>query len=145
MDENGNDIYAVEGKMFSLSNKLELRDLDGSQILNSYKKVLTIFPKYFINNPQGEQLAVIQKKLALRPRFNVNVLGKELTVEGSFFGHSFGIIDNGQEVASIQKKILSFGDTYEIDVVYDDNPELFLFIVIIIDQVIHENKNNQNG
>jgi uncharacterized protein YxjI len=46
-------------------------------------------------------------------------------------------------VTSISKKIISWGDTYEIDVVDENNLELLLFMVIIIDQVVHENKNNR--
>ena len=37
-------------------------------------------------------------------------------VEGSLFAHSFGVMRNGQEAASIQKKVISWGDTYEINV-----------------------------
>jgi uncharacterized protein YxjI len=43
-------------------------------------------------------------------------------------------------VASISKKIISWGDTYEIEIKNEEDKELFMFVVIIIDQVVHERK-----
>lgn len=140
MDEAQNELYSVEGKFISIQNKLQLLNVDGSQILNAKKKLFRLFPCYDIFTPHNEHLATIQKKFALRPKFMVQVGNEVLQVEGSFFGHSFGVIRNGQEVASIQKKYISWGDTYEINVLDELNKELYLFIVIIIDQVIHEQK-----
>jgi uncharacterized protein YxjI len=145
MDENGKDVYQVQGKLFSLSNKMELLNMNGSTALLANKKVFSFLPKYFIYSTHNELLAEVNKKFALKPKFQVLVGNEELTVEGSFFGHSFGILKDQTIVASITKKILSFGDTYEIDIDDNQNVELFLFIVIIIDQVIHEQKNNNSN
>lgn len=144
LDESQRELYTVEGKFFSISNKLELLNANGVQILNANKKVFSIMPKYFIYTPQGDLLAEVQRKFALRPRFIVTVDNEELDVEGSFWGHSFGVMRNGQEVASISKKVISWGDTYEINIADELNTELYLFIVIIIDQIVHEQKNRQN-
>ncbi|MDC0558958.1 hypothetical protein OAO42_00950, partial [Candidatus Izimaplasma bacterium] len=53
---------------------------------------------------------------------------------------SFGVIKDGNEVATISKKVMSFGDNYQIEILDERNKELYLFLVIIIDQVIHENQ-----
>lgn len=145
LDETQKELYSVEGKFFSISNKLELLNLNGSQVLNAQKKIFSFLPKYTIFTPHGEQLAIVQRKFALKPKFNVEVGNEELQVEGSFFGHSFGIMRNGNEVASIQKKIIAWGDTYEIFIADELNIELYLFIVIIIDQVIHEQKKGNHN
>ncbi len=144
MDETQKELYSVEGKFMSIQNKLQLLNMDGSQVLNAKKKMFKLFPRYDIFTQHNEHLAAVQKKFAIRPKFAVYVGNEELQVEGSFFGHSFGVLRNGQEVASIQKKIISWGDTYEINVLDELNTELYLFIVIIIDQIIHEQKSNNN-
>lgn len=123
---------------------MELQNLDGSQVLNAKRKILSLLPKYYILNPHGDQIAEVQKKFAIRPKFNILVDNHELQVEGSLFAHSFGIFDDGTEVASITKKVISWGDTYEIEINQENNIELYLFMVIIIDQVIHEQKNKRN-
>ena len=45
---------------------------------------------------------------------------------------------------SKQKKVISWGDTYEINILDELNTELYLFIVIIIDQIIHEQRNKSD-
>lgn len=140
MDEQQNEVFQVQGKMFSFANKLDLKTRDDQVVLHAKKQVFSFMPKYFILTPQDEQIALVQRKFGFRPKFVVQALGREFTVEGTFFGHAFGVFDGDQEVASISKKVISWGDTYEIDIRYEQNIPLFLFIVIIIDQVIHEQK-----
>jgi uncharacterized protein YxjI len=144
MDETQRELYTVEGKFFSIQNKLQLLNMNGSQVLNSQKKLFKLFPRYDIYTPHNDHLATIQKKFSIKPKFVVTVGNEELQVDGSFFGHSFGIFRGGQEVASIQKKYISWGDTYEISVEDELNTELYLFIVIIIDQIIHEQDGKRN-
>ncbi|MBU1145187.1 MAG: LURP-one-related family protein [Firmicutes bacterium] len=139
-DESQIMMYQVKGKFMSLTNKLELLDKNGNALLFSHRKVLTLLSKYFISNLKGEEVAIIKRKFSLLPKFDLSILGKELTMEGSLFAHSFTILDHGGEVASIKKKIISWGDTYEIEIYGQENVELFLFAVIILDQVIHEKK-----
>ncbi|MCK5761422.1 MAG: hypothetical protein KAH16_00835, partial [Candidatus Izimaplasma sp.] len=80
-----------------------------------------------------------KKKFSLKPKFEVTLGDNdEYLVEGKFLAHNFSILKGGVEVATITKKVFSFGDSYEIDIFDETKKELFLFIVIIIDQVVHE-------
>ncbi len=147
-DYSQKDVYQVQGKVISLTNKLELLNMDGSQALNAKKKLFRFLPLYNIYSPHDEELAEIKKLLAFKPKFEVLVGNDKYHVAGTLFAHTFQIFKDDVEVASITKKVLSFGDTYEIDILDENNKELFLFIVIIIDQIVHENKNkkfNVNG
>ena len=63
-----------------------------------------------------------------------------MRLDGSLFAHSFTIYENDEVVATIRKKIISWGDTYEIEIFVEENVELLLFTVIVLDQVIHERK-----
>ena len=144
-DFDQNDVYEVQGKFMSISNKLQLLRTDGTEVLNTKKKLFKIFPLYEVFTPEGDILASIQKKFSLKPKFEVTMGNTELTVEGSFFAHSFGILKEGRTVASIEKKVFSFGDSYEIDIEDETDLELLLFIVIIIDQVIHESQKKSHN
>jgi uncharacterized protein YxjI len=141
LDAEQQPVYQVQGKMFSLSNKLDLMRPDGTPVLHAHRKVFTFLPKYFIESPTGDSLAVVQRRFGLRPKFDVTLGTEQLQVSGSLFAHSFQVMDERGIVASIQKKIISWGDTYEIEIQDDRRIELLLFVVIIIDQVIHEQKN----
>ena len=144
-DYDQNDIYQVQGKFMSISIKLQLLKPDGTEVLNTKKKLFKIFPLYEIFTPEGEVVASIQKKFGFKPKFDVTMGNTELKVEGSFFAHSFGILKEGRTIASIEKKVFSFGDSYEIDIEDESQLELLLFIVVIIDQVIHESEKKSNN
>ena len=143
-DENQNELYEVKGRFMSLSNKLELKDMNGSVLFLAKKKILSFMARYSLFDDQGTEVALIKRKLSLRPNFDLSIMGKDLSVEGSFYGHAFDIVDQENVVASINKKYLSWGDTYEIDIHETEHNELYLFVVIIIDQVIHEKKRRQH-
>ncbi len=143
-DEQQNEVYQVQGKFMSITNKLELQNLDGDIILKSNRKVFTLFPTYYIYDRNEELLVTIKKKFSIRPKFTIIKGHKELEVEGSFFAHSFQVIDGTNVLASISKKVFSFGDSYEIIINEESEKEVFLFLVIIIDQVIHEQQKRRS-
>jgi uncharacterized protein YxjI len=144
MDEQQNIKYEVKGKFMSIKNKLELTNQSGEILLRSERKVLSFMPTYFIFDSKNQEIAMVKRIFGFKPKFNLRILHNDYYVDGSLFGHSFGIYDSHNNlVTSISKKIISWGDTYEIDVVDENNLELLLFMVIIIDQVVHENKNNR--
>mgnify|MGYP000206025117 CR=1 FL=1 len=97
---------------------------------------------YFIYDKEEVLVAEVQKRFSFRPKFTVQALNNEMVVEGSLFGHNFSVMNNGELVAAISKKVFSFGDSYEIEIIPNENKELYLFLVIVIDQVIHESKKN---
>lgn len=144
-DVNGKDIYQVKGKMFSFNNELNLLNLDESLVLKAKKKIISFMAKYTIFDSNGEEIAKVSRKFGLKPKFEIEVGHETLKVEGSFFAYSFGIFNGEAEVATIQKEILTWGDTYSIDIEDETKKELYLFMVILIDQIIHENKSKDRG
>lgn len=137
-------LYQVEGKMFSIRNKLDLLTPNGESLFHAEKKLLTIFPEYNIYTPNGEQIVKIKQKFGFRPKFQIFEGNNDITVQGNFIGHSFEVNKNGSIVATITKKYFSFGDSYVIDVLDEHNLELYLFIVIIIDQVAEAAQRSRN-
>lgn len=145
-NEREEEAYKVEGKMFSLKNYLELRRMDDSVIFSTEKKILSFLPKYTVFDATGQEVAKIYKKFAFRPRFDVFHGSKKYHIEGSVFAHSFGITDGHKTVAEIKKKVFKITDSYEIDVLAEEDKDLFLFLVIVIDQILHEGKSGgQSG
>ncbi len=139
-DQNQELEYQFRGKLMSLSNKLELLDTSGEVILSAHKKLISFMPKYFVYDLFNDEVAVIKKLLAIPAKFSITALDKEYHVSGSLFAHSFTVSDSTGVVASIEKKLISWGDTYEIDIADEENAELFLFLVIVIDQIMHEGR-----
>ncbi|MDR5658495.1 hypothetical protein RH915_03230 [Serpentinicella sp. ANB-PHB4] len=51
---------------------------------------------------------------------------------------------NGKYVASVNKKWLSFADTYMTDIADDEDQPFMLALVIVIDQVLHDRNHNNH-
>lgn len=141
-DINGNEVYQVVGKMFSLQNEFDLKTIDGEQRLKAKRKVFSLLGKYTLTDVEDRVVAQVNRKFGFRPKFEILLGHETLHMEGSIFGYNFTIERNGSPIATIQKQVLTWGDTYEIDIIDESQLEVYLFIVVIIDQMLHESKNN---
>jgi uncharacterized protein YxjI len=144
LDEAENEAYQVSGRMFSFKNKLELQDMSEKPLMRAEKKLFSFFPTYFLFDLQGNKIATVKKKFGLRANFMITIGNEVLDVDGSLFGYNFSVFRNGSAVVTISKKVISWGDSYEIDILDEREIDLYLFLVIIIDQVLHEQKNKAN-
>jgi len=145
-DEHENVQYRVEGQMFSLKNRLTLQTIEEQTLFYAEKKIFTFLPEYFIYNSEGIQVARVKRRFTFfKVQFDVFEGNNEIAVDGDFTGHNFSIMKNGSMAASILKKWFTFGDSYEIDVMDDQFTTLYLFLVIIVDQVAEAARRNANS
>lgn len=140
-DEEGNDKYIVEGEIFSLGKKLHIYDMFDREVALVKQKVPSLMPNFQVFCG-GEQLAEIRKKFTLLfSKYIVEGLGWE--VSGNFTEHDYEIKQGGRKIASIHKKWMSWGDTYELDIENSQNEILALAVVLTIDCVTDtEDENN---
>ena len=144
-DVSGNDVFKVEGKIFSLGNKLRIYDMNGNEIVYIEQKLFKLLPEYSIYL-NGNYAAKIKKEFTFfSNKFNIESDMGNYEIEGDFFAHDFSIEKNNSTVAQITKRWLSWGDTYEIDINEGENYAFILAMVIVIDQVLHDDKRKNNG
>ncbi|MBU3111341.1 LURP-one-related/scramblase family protein [Clostridium lacusfryxellense] len=144
-DVSGNNMFNVEGKVFSLGKKLRIYDMSNNEIVYIEQKLFKLLPEYsiFFN---GNYAAKVKKEFTFfSNKFNIDSNMGNYEIEGDFFAHDFSIIKNGSSIAEINKKWLSWGDTYEITINEGENYAFILALVIVVDQVLHDNKNKNNG
>jgi uncharacterized protein YxjI len=139
-DETQKELYEVRSKMLSITNKMEFyRVNDGKVLFHFQKELFHFMSTYILMDGNHEKLATVKKKLAiLAKKVTVETQNTTYQVEGDFLGHQFSILQNGEEVASLRKKWISWGDAYEISVYKDDQAEFFLALVILLDSMFHE-------
>lgn len=128
--------FTVKGKYVSVGKKLTLFDRNDQEVLKINQKIFTFLPKFFLIR-NGETVATVRKKFTFfRDRYVVPELG--WTVQGSFTDHKYEITDeNGNVIASVSKKWIAWGDTYEFD--FDTtraNADLALGVVLVVDACI---------
>lgn len=130
-DEMGNTVFTVRGEL-SWGHLLRIYDALGTEVGYIKEKVFTWFPKfemYLGNNYVGS----INKEFSFfRPRFNVEYNGWQ--VEGDFFEWDYDIINQiGQRVATVNKELWNWTDTYVIDVYNPNDAVCALMLVLAID------------
>lgn len=133
-DEHGNEKYYVEGEMFSWGKKLHLYDIYGNEIAMIHQKPISLTPKFriYIN---GQKIAEIVKKVTfLSQRYEVN--GLNWVTSGRLSAHNYNISDGINIIASIYKRRMSWGDSYELYIDNQQDEVVALAVVLTIDCVM---------
>jgi uncharacterized protein YxjI len=110
--EDGQPIYEVNGKLFSLHHTLVLKDLAGNELATVQKQIVSLTPKFHITR-HGEEAATVRKKLIslFADRFTVDIPGPDdLHIEGSLFEHNFTIERSGRLIATVSKRWVALTD-----------------------------------
>ena len=141
-NENKELMYTVKGKAFSFGDKLTIFDASGKEVAFIEQKMLAMMPRYRLYKG-GELFAEIQQKISwFKKKFILDVPGpNDYTIDGSFWDHDYLFQRKGRVVASVNKKMFSWSDTYGIEVVNGEDDVSILATAIIIDLVCDRDKN----
>lgn len=133
-DEYGNDRYFVEGEILTLGRKLHIYDIDDNEVAFVRQKFLSFMPKFTVE-VGGEEIAEIVKEFTLfKPKYYVE--GLDWNVDGELFAHDYVITSGDEEIVSIHKAWMSWGDTYELDIADNADEITALAVVLAIDTVL---------
>lgn len=142
-DEMGVSRYEVEGKFLSIGKKLNIYGMDGTHLIYIEQEIFKFLPEYFLYK-DGEVVARVKKEFAfLIPRVNIEGIYGDFKIDGSVMRYNFTIKKDGETVARITKEFLNFSDTYMVHILGEDE-DFLLALVIVIDQIFHDNKKRSN-
>ena len=132
-DEYGNDKYFVEGEVFSWGKKLHVYNSAGCEVAFIKQEVFSFMPRFYVFCG-NQQVAEIKKEFSfLFPRYSIEGLGWE--IEGRFMAHEYEITQNGHTIVSISKEWMTWGDSYELDILNPSDEIVALAVVLTIDCV----------
>ena len=137
--EDGQDVFFVDGKAFSIRDKLSFQDMQGKELAFIRQKLLSWGPTYEIYR-EGELSAVVKKHLftLFRCQFTVDVPGPDdLEATGSFLDMEYTFTRSGKVVAEVSKRWFSWADTYGVDIADGEDEVLILASTVVIDMVCH--------
>ncbi len=141
-DEYGTDKYFVKGVIFSWGKRLHIYDSAQNEITHIKQRIISFLPKYEVYIG-GNYFATIAKELSFfRPKLRIEECN--LNITGDFLNHNFKIERQGRQVASISKKWFTFGDSYEIDILYANDEITILALVLAIDCIASVQSVNAN-
>jgi uncharacterized protein YxjI len=138
-DDQGRDVFLVDGRAFSWGDKLSLQDMSGVERAFIRQKLLSWGPTYEIES-QGRLVAMVKKQLftLFRCKFTVDVPGPDdLEAQGDFLDHEYTFERGERVVASVSKQWFKWTDTYGVDVA-DGEDVLVLASAVVIDMVCHQ-------
>jgi uncharacterized protein YxjI len=142
--EAGDDVFFVDGKAFTLGNKLSFQDPQRNELAFIRQKLLSWGPTYEITR-DGKVAAVVKKHLftLFRCKFTVDVPGPDdLEAQGSFLDMEYTFRRGGETVAEVSKRWFSWADTYGVDIRDGEDDVLILASTVVIDMVCHADRKN---
>jgi uncharacterized protein YxjI len=150
LDEHGAKVLHVDGKVFSVRNKVVIEDLDGTELASVHRHLVALRPTYEIR-VGGEKAAEVRKHLftPFRDRFTIDVPGPDdLEMRGDLLDHEYTIDQGGREVAAVSKRWLTIRDTFAVQIAADQDNLLILASVLALDLALHreqEKDEEDNG
>lgn len=143
-DEFDRPIFQIEGKIFTIGNKLNIYDMNGNKRIYIEQKLFRFLPEYEIYE-DDKIVARVKKQLTFfKPKLDIESDYGIFQIEGDVFGYNFSILKNGRVVAAVNKKLISFSDTYAVEVAEGEKDDFILALIIVIDQVLHDNSHNNS-
>jgi uncharacterized protein YxjI len=135
LDEHGNKVLHVDGKVFSVRNRVVIEDLSGAEVASVHRHLVAMRPTYEIRIG-GEKAAEVRKKLftPFHDKFTIDVPGPDdLEMRGELLDHEYTIEQGGREVAAVSKRWLTVRDTYAVQVAAGQDPLLVIASVLALD------------
>ncbi len=138
-DEGGTDRFFVDGKAFSLGDKLSFQDMQGRQLAFIRQKLLAWGPTYEIYRDNA-LWAVVKKKLftLFHCRFIVDVPGPDdLEAKGNFTDHEYKFFRPAGCTATVSKQWFAWTDTYGVEIAEGEDDILILASTVVVDMACH--------
>lgn len=141
-DQNGNNVFFVDGKAFSFGDKLSFQDISGRELVFIKQKLLS-WPRTYELYQNDRLFAIVKKEIFsfFKCRFTVDVPGPDdLEAEGAFLDHEYTFFREGRPVAEVSMKWFSWPDTYGVEIREGEDDVLILASTVVIDMCCHADK-----
>jgi uncharacterized protein YxjI len=135
LNEAGQPVYQVDGKVLSLHGLMVVNDASGNEVGQVSRKLVSLLATYEIGLAGGVNAEVHQRfSSPLHPKWTISIAGgPEMEMTGNFVGHDFTFTENGQPVATVSKAWISLADSYGVDIADGQNDLLILCSVLALE------------
>lgn len=128
-NENEEVVYRVEGKI-AFGHHLVVYDASGYEVAQIQEKVLSFLPVFYMYK-DGIELGSIKKEFTFfRPKFILSC--NDWVVNGDIMEWDYDVVSTNRTIMHVEKKF-RFIDTYELNIVREEDALLCLLIVLAID------------
>ena len=144
-DENDDVLYHVEEDLKFLGFTVNVTDPSGEYVFSIDKEIFNFLPKFNINFRDGSNIVMQSRFNLFKREIDIDSGGLDLTFVGDWFDLDFQIVKGGEIIAQINKKFLSFADTYTIGVYDEYYIDVVLAVTIGVDCLKDEQSRNSNS
>lgn len=145
-DDQGREIFFVDGKVISIGRRLDIKDMSGNVVATIQQRVIALRKTYDIHLPKNVDVSI--SKALFSPfvdRLKIDVPGPlDLDVHGDLFHHEYSIDLQGKEVARVSKRWISLADSYGVEIDEGVDPLLILASAVVIDQILDEEREERH-
>lgn len=137
-DGRGEPVFRVEGKPFSLGDRLRFFDMNGVEHLYIKQKLFSL--RHLFRIYKGPRLyAKMTKRLRVfNDKFVLDVPGAhDYVIRGDITSYRYRIFRDGRRVADIAKRLPAWGDQYRVRIVAGEDDLVLLAAAVIVDMVSH--------
>ena len=136
VDENKNPVFQVKGKVFSITRKKYLCDMEGNKLFKIRNKWFNWFiHKAYIYDSNNNKIATVKDKwFNYKQDYFVAGYKDEIKINGKFFSLTTQILRNGEVVGTIRRQINLILDSFELEASEEDMP-FMIALVIAIDNI----------
>jgi uncharacterized protein YxjI len=145
-DEQGDQVFLVDGKALRLRETFELKDRSGQVVATVRKKLLAIRDSMNIER-DGTVIATVKKAL-VSPLHHRSVVelsgGGEMEAVGNIIDKEFEIRSGGTVLAQISRSWFRMRDTYGVDVAPGEDDALLLAVAVCLDRIHHDEEERRS-
>lgn len=142
-NENEELTYEIESKVISIGDKTTIYDKEHNFIAYIEQEIFHFTPHYNVYI-EGKYKYQIKKKFHFFK--NDYELSNMYKVEGSTFSLNFTITNNyGKTIALVNRKFLSIGDKYQIEIIDENDIYTILTIIVAITNDVDRSQSNSSN
>ncbi|WAA08901.1 LURP-one-related/scramblase family protein [Fervidibacillus albus] len=132
-DENGQDLYFVEGSFLKIPKTFTITDSTGKEVAHITKKMFSFLPTFYVEVNGQEELTIKKLFSFFKPRYTVDSAGVE--VHGNWWEMEFQVMQHGHVVGEVSKEWFTWGDSYKVKIYNEEMEHLMIAFVVAIDCV----------
>jgi uncharacterized protein YxjI len=148
-DPAGNILFRVDGKVWTVRNRMYVLDAAGYKVISMQRKILSLHAVWHMYAGDSEQLVCTVKKssiLQLRPSMNVFLASNttesmpDFTLKGNFLERNLTIFRGQEAIAQVTRQItftnlLIDKDTFGITVFPGGDYAFVIALLVIMDAI----------
>lgn len=142
-DENNLNLYEISSKIISIGDKTTIKDMNGNQVAYIEQELLHLMPNYNVYINDNFAFKIAKKMKLLKNEYS---LSNGYRVEGNFMMLDFVVYDDdNNQIGSIKRKFISLGDKYEMDIIDKKKKEIILAIIVAITNDVNRSQKSSNS